>query len=92
LRLPGRRHAHCRPDEGVSYDGDIMALVLLTAAPHRVCPACLAKRARLGGKAARDRIGLLAESNRFGVRPGLCCVCTNECLTLGVAEHPEAAA
>ena len=74
----------------VAYDGDVLALILLTAAPHRVCPTCLVKRGRLHGKTARNRIGLLAESKRFGVRPGLCCVCTNECLTLGVSEHQDA--
>ena len=74
----------------MSYDGDVLALVLLTAAPHRVCPTCLIKRGRLRGRSARNRIALLAESMRFGVRPGLCCVCANECLTLGVAEHADA--
>ena len=76
----------------MAYEGDVLAMVLLTAAPHRVCPPCLVKRARLRGKAARDRLGVLAESRRFGVRLGLCCICAKECVTLGVANDHDIAA
>jgi len=75
----------------MTHEGDVLALVLLTAAPHRVCPSCLALRAGLRGKTARNRVGLLAESRRFGVRVGLCCICAEERLTLGVAEGDVAA-
>ncbi|MBM4443394.1 MAG: hypothetical protein FJ027_23545 [Candidatus Rokubacteria bacterium] len=76
----------------MAYDGDVLALVLLTAAPHRVCPPCLAARARLSAQRARTRIALLAESHRFGLRRGLCCICANERMTLGVAETNDIAA
>ena len=75
----------------MAYDGDVLALVLLTAAPHRVCVTCLAERAHLEGKEAHDRVALLAETERFGMRPGLCCICTSERMTLGVADRPRLA-
>jgi hypothetical protein len=76
----------------VAYDGDVLALVLLTAAPLRVCPSCLAKRAALDAATARNEIGLLAETCRFGARVGLCCVCAEERVTLGVADPTDIAA
>ncbi len=71
----------------VAYDGDVLALFVRTAAPHRVCAPCLAERMKLDGEEARERVALLAESRGFGVRPGLCCVCAEERLTVGIAEH-----
>jgi hypothetical protein len=71
----------------MTYEGDVLAMVLLTAAPHRVCPVCLAKRGKIRGKAARTRLALLAESEQFGLRTGLCCICANECVTFGVVDE-----
>ena len=73
------------------YDGDVLALFLRTAAPHRVCLACLADRTGLGTNAARERVATLAERHDFGVRPGLCCICAEERLTVGVVSSPKAA-
>jgi hypothetical protein len=67
-------------------DDDVLADILVTVAPSRICARCLAARARLRGKAARLRVGLLAESARFGVRIGICCICAKQRLTLGVAD------
>ena len=68
------------------HDPDnVLEVILLTAAPERVCVRCLAARARLRGKRARNRIGALAESVRFNAGIGLCCLCVRQRLTLGVA-------
>ena len=74
-------------DRGVvDYEGDPLALILLTASPHRICPRCLADRTRIEDPVeAHARIALLAEGDRFNVRPDLCVICADEGPTLGVA-------
>jgi len=74
------------------YEGDPLALLLLTAAPHRLCGPCLATRARLPAADAWLAITLLAETTRFNARIGLCYLCTEECVTFGVAEPMQRAA
>jgi hypothetical protein len=69
---------------------DVLTMLLLAASPHRVCPSCLAKRGRLRGKKARTRIAVLAETERFSLRAGLCCICTAEGWTIGVSERSAA--
>ena len=80
-----RGHGGC-PKTGMAYEGDPLALVLLTAAPHRMCGPCLATRARLEMDDAWMAVTLLAETMRFNARVGLCYVCTDECVTFGASE------
>jgi hypothetical protein len=78
--------------ERMAYDRDVLALVLVTAAPHRVCGPCLAERARLPVADAWLLVTSLAETARFNARIGLCCVCTEECVTFGAVDRGRRAA
>ena len=66
-----------------------LMLMLLSAAPRRVCPMCFMERANLNSGECRSQLRPLADSLEFGLRFGVCCVCGEERITLGIAQDED---